>query len=83
MLQVTFRNLLPSEELVGAASEVYLKLRERAARGAGDTRCYVTISAERAMEHRPVWVRVLVELVPEEGRALAKSERPSASAPGT
>jgi hypothetical protein len=70
MLQVTFRNLLPSEELVGAANDVYLKLRERTAGGGGDARCYVTISAEPAAEHRPVWVRVQVELVPGEGKTL-------------
>lgn len=61
MLQVTFRNLLPSEELVGAANEAYRDVCE-AQGGPRATRCYVTVSADSSPDAQRDWVRVHVEL---------------------
>jgi hypothetical protein len=57
MLQVTFRNLLPSEALVREANDVYLALRDRANARSHRLRCHhVTISAEGATDERTDWV---------------------------
>lgn len=68
MLQVTFRNLLPSEVLVREANDAYLALRACANPRSRRLRCHVTISAESATDERTDWVFVQLELIWDRGR---------------
>lgn len=65
MLQVTFRNLLPSEDLIAAANDVYLEARGRWQSGSHRMRCHVIVSANSPPAQG--WVHVQVELRHPEG----------------
>jgi hypothetical protein len=62
MLQVTFRNLLPSEELIGAAHDVYRELYQRWRGRSRPPNCYVTVSARSCPPDPCGWVHVQVEI---------------------
>jgi hypothetical protein len=52
MLEVTFKNLLPNEGLLGIAHEGYAQLRRRAGDAADALRCRVVIRDEPALGER-------------------------------
>ncbi len=71
MLQVTFRNVLPSEGLVEIAQHEYRRLHERDTARAGRISCNVTIAHRSTSEARRNSFRVQIEIL--RGKAKACS----------